>query len=51
VGVRAGHATTRALLEALFTTEGAFRIVDCTRAQAAMLPGTGLKRSDLRAAA
>lgn len=51
VGERAGHATTRALLEALFTTEGAFRMVECSRAQVAALPGTGLKRSDLPAAA
>lgn len=50
-GDRAGHATTRALLEALFARQEAFRMVECSRAQAARLPGTGLRRSDLRAAA
>jgi len=50
-GHRAGHATTRALLEALFGAQDAFRMVECTRAQTSRLPGTGLRRSDLRAAA
>jgi len=49
-GDRAGHATTRALLEALFARQEAFRMVECSRAQAARLPGTGLRRSDLAAA-
>lgn len=50
-GVRAGHATTRTLLEALFAAPEAYRVIDCSRAQTARLPGTGLTRSDLRKAA
>lgn len=51
VGRKAGHATTRALLEALFTTPGACRTMTCSRAQASRLPGIGLKQSDLPQAA
>ncbi|MDJ1008071.1 MAG: UDP-3-O-acyl-N-acetylglucosamine deacetylase [Paracoccaceae bacterium] len=51
IGDRAGHATTRALIEALMTTPEAYRIVECSRAQVARLPGAGVKRSDLPAAA
>ncbi len=51
VGRRAGHATTRALLEALFKSQDHFEMVDCTAGQAARLPGVGVTRSDLPKAA
>ena len=50
-GHKAGHATTRALLEALLNATDAYEMVDCTPAQAARLPGVGLKASDLPKAA
>lgn len=50
-GVKAGHATTRALLEALLNRPDAYEIVECTSAQAARLPGVGVKLSDLPSAA
>ncbi|MEL7106444.1 MAG: UDP-3-O-acyl-N-acetylglucosamine deacetylase [Pseudomonadota bacterium] len=50
-GHKAGHATTRALLEALLNAPDAYEMVDCTPSQAALLPGAGLKPSDLPKAA
>lgn len=51
IGERAGHATTRALLEALFNAPESYELVDCNSGQAARLPGVGVKRSDLPKAA
>ena len=50
-GDKAGHATTRALLEALLNAPDAYEMIDCTAPQAARLPGVGLKASDLPKAA
>lgn len=50
-GDKAGHATTRALLEALLNAPDAYEMVDCTASQTARLPGTGLKSSDFPKAA
>ncbi|MEO1239661.1 MAG: UDP-3-O-acyl-N-acetylglucosamine deacetylase [Pseudomonadota bacterium] len=50
-GDKAGHATTRALLEALLNDPDAYAMIDCTTSQAALLPGAGLKPSDLPKAA
>lgn len=50
-GDKAGHATTRALLEGLLTDPDAYDLIDCTPAQAARLPGAGLKPEDLPKAA
>jgi len=41
-GNRAGHSLTNTLLRALFTTPGAFRVVQCDADMAARLPGQGL---------
>ena len=41
-GHKAGHAITNALLHELFGTPEAFRVVDCTPAMAARLPGAGV---------
>lgn len=49
--VKAGHATTRALLEALLNDTTAYEYIECTTAQAGRLPGVGLKASDLPKAA
>ncbi|MEJ6395314.1 UDP-3-O-acyl-N-acetylglucosamine deacetylase [Gymnodinialimonas sp. 2305UL16-5] len=46
-GMRAGHMLTNQLLRAAFDTPGALRRVDCTDAQAARLPGVGVKSADL----
>jgi len=46
-GDRAGHAMTNRLLRALFTTPGAYRIVDCTGLSGGKLPGVGVQRGDL----
>jgi UDP-3-O-[3-hydroxymyristoyl] N-acetylglucosamine deacetylase len=46
-GLRAGHMLTNRLLRKLFTTPGAWRYVECTPEQAARLPGTGVRHSDL----
>ncbi len=48
---KAGHATTRALLEALLSQPDAFDLIDCNAQQASRLPGSGLKVSDLPKAA
>lgn len=45
-GHRAGHAMTNALLRTLFARPGAFRMIECTDDQLALLPGAGLTRSD-----
>ncbi|WP_071675173.1 UDP-3-O-acyl-N-acetylglucosamine deacetylase [Nioella nitratireducens] len=50
-GVRAGHMLTNQLLRTLFATPGAWRMVDCTPQQAAMLPGVNLHPEDLAAVA
>lgn len=46
-GVKAGHAMTNRLLRKLFATPSAYRIVGCTDAQLARLPGKGVKHADL----
>lgn len=48
---RAGHALTNRLLRALFARPGAFRLVTCTAAEAARLPGSGVDMTDLKAVA
>ncbi|HDR28189.1 UDP-3-O-acyl-N-acetylglucosamine deacetylase [Rhodovulum sp.] len=50
-GERAGHALTNRLLRALFARPGAFRLVTCSPAEAARLPGACLEAADLRAVA
>jgi len=51
VGHRAGHAMTNRLLRALFSTPGAYEIVECDVATARRLPGVGVRHSDLAAVA
>jgi len=46
-GVRAGHATTNALMRALFARSDAYRLVMCDEETAAKLPGTGVGRADI----
>ncbi|WP_227284673.1 UDP-3-O-acyl-N-acetylglucosamine deacetylase [Boseongicola sp. H5] len=46
-GVRAGHMLTNRLLRVLFSTPGATRLVECSPAQAARLPGVGVNPTDL----
>lgn len=46
-GVRAGHMLTNQLLRALFSKPDAWRLVECTPAQAASLPGIGVTGADL----
>ena len=48
---RAGHAMTNALLRTLFARPSAFRMVELVPAEAASLPGAGLRRADLAPAA
>lgn len=50
-GVRAGHMLTNQLLRKLFSTPGAWRMVECTSDQAAQLPGVDLHPEDLSAVA
>jgi len=50
-GIRAGHMLTNQLLRKLFSTPGAWRMVDCTADQAAQLPGVDLHPEDLAAVA
>jgi UDP-3-O-[3-hydroxymyristoyl] N-acetylglucosamine deacetylase len=50
-GVRAGHSMTNLLLEALFTTEGAFRMVVCDSLTRAELPGAGVVLDEVPAVA
>ncbi|MDF1854376.1 UDP-3-O-acyl-N-acetylglucosamine deacetylase [Pseudooceanicola sp.] len=51
IGNRAGHAVTHALLRAVFSDPAAYRMVVCTREQAARLPGIGLRRAEIPAVA
>lgn len=46
-GVRAGHMLTNRLLRALFAAPDAYDFVECSPAQAARLPGVGVKTADL----
>ena len=46
VGHRAGHGITNQLLRALFARPEAFRMVECSPAMAARLPGAGVTRAD-----
>lgn len=46
-GLRAGHMLTNRLLRALFAAPDAYRFVECSPAQAARLPGVGVKTADL----
>jgi len=46
-GRRAGHMLTNKLLRALFAQPSNYRFVECDAAQAARLPGIGVKASDL----
>ena len=48
---RAGHAMTNALLRTLFARPSAFRMVELSSADAALLPGAGVRRADLAPAA
>lgn len=50
-GVRAGHAMTNRLLQALFADEKAWRWVRCDAKIAARLPGVGVSKADLFAVA
>ncbi len=50
-GHRAGHAMTNRLLRALFADPTAYRLIECTDAQVARLPGAGLSREDRPAVA
>ncbi|MEM7295977.1 MAG: UDP-3-O-acyl-N-acetylglucosamine deacetylase [Pseudomonadota bacterium] len=46
VADRPGHALTNSLLRALFADPTAFRMIECSRARARLLPGAGLTRAD-----
>jgi UDP-3-O-[3-hydroxymyristoyl] N-acetylglucosamine deacetylase len=50
-GVRAGHAMTNRLLQALFAQPDAWRRVRCDAKIAARLPGVGVTKADLYAVA
>ena len=50
-GYRAGHALTNKLLRALFARPDAFQMVECDEDTALRLPGVGVHRSDIPAAA
>ncbi|MFY0618682.1 MULTISPECIES: UDP-3-O-acyl-N-acetylglucosamine deacetylase [unclassified Shimia] len=50
-GHRAGHALTNALLRALFADPSNWRMVQCTAAQAARLPGAGVHMGEFPAVA
>ena len=50
-GYRAGHALTNSLLRALFARPDAFQMVECDEDTALRLPGVGVRRSDIPAAA
>ena len=51
VSLRAGHSMTNMLLEALFTTEGAFRMRECDSITQAYLPGVGVALDEVPAVA
>lgn len=46
-GKRAGHSLTNELLRTLFADPTSYRIVQCDAAQCRILPGAGLRQSDL----
>ncbi len=46
-GLRAGHAMTGQLLQALLATPGASEVVTCDAAMRARMPGVGISRRDL----
>lgn len=50
-GHKAGHTLTNMLLHALFATPDGFRVVDCTPAMAARLPGAGVEMHEIPAVA
>lgn len=50
-GERAGHMLTNKLLRALFAAPDAYRVVECSEAQVASLPGMGVKHADLASVA
>lgn len=50
-GHRAGHALTNKLLHALFANPENTRLIACSAAQVARLPGAGVKTADLQAVA
>ena len=50
-GVRAGHAMTNRLLQALFAQPDAWRMTRCDAKIAARLPGVGVSKADLFAVA
>ena len=50
-GTRAGHSLTNTLLRKLFEDPRNFRLVDCTAAQAARLPGAGVHLAEMPAVA
>ena len=50
-GKKAGHALTNTLLRALFARPDAWRLIELTEAQRAMLPGAGTKAADICAVA
>ena len=50
-GHKAGHAMTNALLRALFADPLAYRMVSCSPAQAARLPGAGVEAQEIPAVA
>ncbi|MCE0505365.1 UDP-3-O-acyl-N-acetylglucosamine deacetylase [Roseivivax sp. GX 12232] len=50
-GMRAGHSMTNMLLEALFTTDGAFRMITCDSSRRAALPGAGVVLDEVPAVA
>lgn len=50
-GTRAGHSLTNTLLREVFADPANYRIVDCTAAQAARLPGAGAHLAEIPAVA
>lgn len=50
-GVRAGHALTNQLLQAVFADDTAWRWITCDAKTAARLPGVGVTKADLYAVA
>ncbi|WP_136634898.1 UDP-3-O-acyl-N-acetylglucosamine deacetylase [Pseudooceanicola onchidii] len=50
-GTRAGHSLTNTLLRKVFSDPANYRVVDCTDAQAARLPGAGAHLAEMPAVA
>lgn len=50
-GTRAGHSLTNTLLREVFSDPANFRVIDCTTAQAARLPGAGAHLAEMPAVA